>query len=390
MTTPQPRRTARVLGTTVLASALALGVVAGTSAEAGAATVSHTQQAAATPAWALPHAAHPIPFTAATVTENANGSYTISWAAKGLRGVAIYAGSTQDRIDYRRPVARVAGSGSITIPAKDIPAAGASKDRQWFRLVPSKGEGLTLADRSLHLAGAPNFRDAGGYRTSDGAWVKMGVVYRSGDISKLSAADLAELQRLGIRTVFDLRTDGEIAAAPDQVPAGAKDIQENILGAAGTSGFSPTTPAAATQEMIDAEVTMVDSTSAQTGYHNVLTGIADRKDLAVVYHCTAGKDRTGWASAVLLTALGVPQATVEADYLASNTYNAGINAAELASLPPAYQAIYQPLLAVTPAYLASGFNTVKAQYGSFGAYLDKGLGLDAKTLNELRANLLVG
>ncbi|QMU67568.1 tyrosine-protein phosphatase [Streptacidiphilus sp. P02-A3a] len=390
MTTPQSRRTARVLGSTVLASALALGVIAGTTAEAGAATVPHAQQAAATPSWARPHAAHPIPFTAATVTDNANGSYTISWTAPGVHSVAIYAGSTEDRIDYRRPVAWVAGSGTITIPAKDIPAAGASKDRQWFRLAPAKGEGLTLADRSLHLAGAPNFRDAGGYRTADGAWVKMGVIYRSGDMSKLSAADLAELRRLGIHTVYDLRTDAEVKAAPDQVPAGAKDIQENILGAASTAGFTPTTPAAATAEMIQAEVTMVDAQSAQTGYHNVLTGIADSKDLAVVYHCSAGKDRTGWASAVLLTALGVPRATVEADYLASNTYNAAYNKAVLASLPPAYQAVYQPLLAVTPAYLASGFNTVKAQYGSFSAYLDKGLGLDARTLNELRANLLVG
>jgi protein-tyrosine phosphatase len=390
MTTPQPRRTARLLGSTVLASALALGVVAGTTAEAGAATVAQSRPAAATPAWARPHAAHPIPFTAATVTDNADGSYTISWAATGLSGVTIYAGSTENAIDYRHPVAWVAGSGTITVPAADIPAAGASKDRQWFRLAPDKGEGLTLADRSLHLASAPNFRDAGGYRTADGAWVKMGVVYRSGDISKLSAADLAELHRLGIHTVFDLRTDAEIKAAPDKVPAGAKDIQENILGAAGTSGFAPTTPAAATQEMIEAEQVMVEGSSAKAGYHNVFTGIADSKDLAVVYHCTAGKDRTGWASAVLLTALGVPQATVEADYLASNTYNAAFNAAELASLPAAYRAIYQPLLAVTPAYLASGFNTVKSQYGSFADYLDKGLGLNARTLAELRANLLVG
>jgi len=390
MTTPQPRRsTARILSSTVLASALALGVIAGTTAEAGA-TTPQQAHAAATPAWARPHAAHPIPFTAATVTENADGSYTISWAATGLRGVAIYAGSTEDRIDYRHAVARGAGTGTVTVPAKDIPAAGAAKDRQWFRLVPSKGEGLTLADRSLHLAGAPNFRDAGGYRTSDGAWVKMGVVYRSGDISKLSAADLAELRRLGIHTVYDLRTDAEIAAAPDQVPAGAKDVQENILGAAGTAGFNPTTPAAATQEMVQAEVTMVDAQSAQTGYHNVLTGIADSKDLAVLYHCTAGKDRTGWASAVLLTALGVPQATVEADYLDSNTYNAAGNAAELAELPAALRPIYQPLLAVEPAYLASGFNTVEAQYGSFADYLAKGLDLNAKTLKQLRANLLVG
>jgi len=393
MTTPRARRTARLVSATALASALALGTLAALPASADAATSHATASApahAAEPARSGRSAAHPIPFTAATVTENADGSYTVSWAAPGVNGVTIYAGSTYDHIYYRHAVARGASTGTVTIPASAIPAHGASKDRQWFRLVPSQGEGLTLADRSLHLASAPNFRDAGGYRTADGSWVKMGVIYRSGDISKLSAADLAELQRLGIHTIYDLRTDGEIAAAPDQVPAGATDTQENILGVAGTTGFAPTSPAAATQEMITAEVTMVDAPSAQTGYHNVLTGIADRKDLAVVYHCTAGKDRTGWASAVLLTALGVPQATVEQDYLASNTYNAASNAATLAQLPPAYQAIYEPLLTVTPAYLASGFNEVTAEYGTFDNYLSKGLGIDSRTLRELRAQLLVG
>ncbi len=403
MTTPQtPRntrntrnaRTTRAIGAAAVASALAVGALAATAGAANAAPVAaHGAAHPVThtvPAWARKHAAHPIPFTAATVTENSDGSYTISWAATGLAHVTVYAGATEDHIYYRHAVAQGPGTDSVTVPATAIPARAASSDRQWFRLVPSQGEGLTLADRSLHLADAPNFRDAGGYRTADGSWVKMGVIYRSGDISKLSAADLAKLQRLGIHTIYDLRTDAERASSPDQVPAGATDIQENVLGAASTAGFAPTTPAAATQEMIQAEVTMVDAPSAQTGYHNVLTGIADRKDLAVVYHCTAGKDRTGWASAVLLTALGVPESTVESDYLASNTYNAASNAATLAQLPPAYAAVYEPLLTVTPAYLASGFNEVTAQYGTFANYLDKGLGIDSKTLHELRSELLVG
>jgi protein-tyrosine phosphatase len=265
-----------------------------------------------------------------------------------------------------------------------------SADRMWFHLAPSRGEGLTLADRSLHLASAPNFRDVGGYRTADGSWVRMGVVYRSGDLSKLTAADLAELKRLGVATVYDLRTDSEVAAQPDQVPAGAKDIRENVLGAASTSSFNAATPAEAFAVMVNAEVTMVDADSAKSSYHAVLTGIADSYRGSVVYHCTAGKDRTGWASAALLTALGVPAETVMADYLASNDYNAASNAATLASLPAAYAAIYKPLLAVDPAYLNSGFSEVQKQYGSFGSYLKQGLGLDAHTLNRLKSQLLVG
>ena len=77
-----------------------------------------------------------------------------------------------------------------------------------------------------------NFRDVGGYRTADGSWVRMGVAYRSGDLSKLTAKDLAELRRLGIATIYDLRTDAEVTAGPDQVPAGAKDFRENVIGTA--------------------------------------------------------------------------------------------------------------------------------------------------------------
>lgn len=362
-----------------MVSALALGALAGGATAAGAAqpagthTARHTDRAPQ----------HPIPFTAAKVTRDSDGRYTISWAATGLRGVTVYAGSTQGHIDTRHAVARGTSTDSVTVTG-----LGAA-DRMWFRLVPSRGEGLTLADRSLHLASAPNFRDAGGYRTADGSWVRMGVAYRSGDLSKLTAKDLAELRRLGIATVYDLRTDDEVAAGPDQVPAGAKDIRENVLGTAGTGAFNPTTPDAAFDMMVSSEVGMVDLPSATSSFHAVLTGVADRPG-AVVYHCTAGKDRTGWASGALLTALGVPRRTVMSDYLASNDYNAASNAATPAALPPAQAAVYKPLLGVDPAYLNSGFDEVDERYGTFGAYLQRGLGLDSRTLKQLKDRMLVG
>jgi protein-tyrosine phosphatase len=386
MSTSPLHRSLRLAGAVVVSGALCAGLLAVGAAGAVAAPAHATKSTER----AGQRGSHPIPFQTATVTRNADGGYTIAWSAPGVARVAVYAGATQARVDYRRPVAVAGASGTVTVPASAVPAAGRAQDRQWFRLAPSRGEGLTLADRSLHLTSAPNFRDAGGYRTSDGSWVTMGVVYRSGDLSKLTAADLAELRRLGVHTVYDLRTDAERTSNPDQVPAGATDTQENILGTAGTGGFDATTAEAATQLMIQSEVTMVDAASAQSGYHDVLTSIAARKDLAVLYHCSAGKDRTGWASAALLTALGVPEQTVMNDYLASNTYNAATNAATLAQLPAASQAAYKPLLAVEPAYLNSGFHEVTAHYGSFAGYLRDGLHLDTAALQRLRADLLVG
>ncbi len=344
---------------------------------------------AAGPAQAAPTAsakqhAHAIPFTTAEAVQQADGSFTLTWTAPGTRNVTVYAGTDQDDIRRRKPVARGAGTATVTVGGL------AAADRWFFELVPDRGEPLTVADRSLHLASAPNFRDAGGYRTTDGSWVRMGVVYRSGDLSRLTDQDLAKLRRLGVKEVFDFRTPSEQKTAPDRVPAGATAVSANVLGATDTGAFNVTSPQAAVQVMIDAERTMVSADSAKAAYHSVFNALAERDDEGVLYHCTAGKDRTGWASAALLTALGVPRSTVEADYLASNTYRAAENAATLAQLPPAYQAVYKPLLDVRAEYLNAGFDEVQQKFGSFDNYLRSGLGLDGRDLRDLRSQLLVG
>ncbi|MFG3050164.1 tyrosine-protein phosphatase [Kitasatospora sp. NPDC048239] len=362
--------------TTVLALTGAL--VLGTPALALAAPAAPAAAAAAK------QSAHAIPFTAATATQQADGGFTLAWTAPGTLGVTVYAGTDPEDIRHRKPVARGAGSATVTVTGL------AAADRWYFELVPDRGESLVVADRSLHLASAPNFRDAGGYRTTDGHWVRIGVVYRSGDLSKLTDEDLAKLRRLGIRTVFDLRTPGEQKTAPDRVPTGATVVDANVLGVSDTGAFNVTTPQAAVQAMVDAERTMVSADSAKGAYHALLNSVVERDDENVLFHCTAGKDRTGWASAALLTALGVPRESVEADYLASNTYRAAEIAATLAKLPPAYQAVYKPLLDVRPEYLNAGFDEVQRSFGSFDAYLKSGLGLDGRDLRDLRSQLLVG
>ncbi|MDY0811895.1 tyrosine-protein phosphatase [Kitasatospora purpeofusca] len=364
-------------------AALTGALVLGTPALAVAAPAAGSASAAGSAA-APAVARHAIPFTSATATQQADGSFTLTWTAPGARAVTVYAGTDPDGIRHRKAVAKGAGSATVTVTGL------AAADRWFFELVPDRGAPLVVADRSLHLASAPNFRDAGGYRTADGRWVRTGVVYRSGDLSKLTDQDLAKLRRLGVRTVFDLRTPGEQKTAPDRVPAGATVVNANVLGVADTGAFNVTSPQAAVQAMVDAERTMVSADSARTAYHSVFNSLVERNDENVLFHCTAGKDRTGWASAALLTALGVPRETVEADYLASNTYRAAEIAATLAQLPPAYQAIYKPLLDVRSEYLAAGFDEVQRKFGSFDAYLESGLGLDRRDLRDLRSQLLVG
>ncbi|MEU6846615.1 tyrosine-protein phosphatase [Streptomyces sp. NPDC046716] len=351
------------------------GTVTALSAAAFLATLA-APAASAHPAHAGHHASSArIPFTQAVVTAAATpGTYEITWKAPGTRHVTVRAGG--------RTVA--SGGSTGTVKVTGLPAHA---DRQWFDLVPDHGKGLHLADRLVKLDGTVNFRDAGGYRTADGHWVKMGEIYRSDALDKLTAADLAKLKRLGIDTDFDLRMASERSAAPDRVPSGTSYVVADVLGGQDTGTTLPTTEAAAVAMMTDGEKFMVSGASAKAAYQKVFSGITDGD--SVLFHCTAGKDRTGWANAALLTALGVPRETVMADYLASNDYRAEANAAALASMPPEQAKVYKPLLDVRAEYLNSGFDEVEKTFGSFRAYEQRGLGLDPAELRTLKAELLV-
>ncbi|MFD2119590.1 tyrosine-protein phosphatase [Streptomyces cirratus] len=311
------------------------------------------------------------------MTAGADGSYTVKWKARGVRRVEIRANG--------KAVAKGGAEGRAVVTG--LPAA----DRQWFDFTPDRGQGLRLADRLVKLEGAVNFRDAGGYRTAGGQWVKMGEVYRSDALDKLTAADLAVLQRLRVKTVFDLRMEGERTTAPDKVPADATYTVADVF--AGSPSFltRPKTPDEAVKAMTDAEKTMVSGTGGKAAYAKVFEGIEGAgRSRTVIFHCTAGKDRTGWASAALLTALGVPRETVMADYLASNDYRKAANDAVLSRLPAQQAAVYKPMLDVRPEYLNAGYDEVKASYGTFDRYLGQGLGVDARELKQLKKDLLVG
>lgn len=317
-----------------------------------------------------------IPFTEATVTAGADGSFTLKWNAQGIKRVEIKANG--------KVVAKGGAQGQAVVTG--LPAA----DRQWFDFDPQHGQGLRLADRQVKLEGAVNFRDAGGYRTTTGQWVKMGEVYRSDALNKLTANDLAKLQRLRVKTVFDLRMQDERTKDADKVPAGATYVVADVFAGSGSFQAMPKTPEEAVKAMVDAEKAMVSGDGGKKAYTQVFEGIQNDRSRSVLFHCTAGKDRTGWANAALLTALGVPRETVEADYLASNDYRKAANEAILSHLPAQQAAVYKPLLDVRPEYLNSGYDEVKAAYGSFDRYLKDGLGIDSRELKELKKDLLVG
>lgn len=234
---------------------------------------------------------------------------------------------------------------------------------------------------SVQLSSVSNFRDLGGYATADGRHVRSGLVYRSGKLSNLTTADQQKLLDLHVNLDVDLRNAKERSDDPDNLPAGidyrVADVEDL------THGISFSDPAMFTllfgllTGLINgtsnmgqsiAYPFMVTYSGAHRAYHDLLTDIANDTTGAVDFHCTAGKDRTGWGAAVLLTLLGVPRTTVNADYLASNT----------ASDPDAVQ----------PSWLNSAFEEVDHVYGSFTNYLHDGLNLSDATIAKLRSRLL--
>src|SRR6185312_749050 len=198
----------------------------------------------------------------------------------------------------------------------------------YFTLKPDHGDALTIADCGLHLASAPNFRDLGGLRTADGRWVRMALLYRSDQLNRLTEPDLAALDALHLATIYDFRTDRERQAGPDKTPSGAHEVVADVLAdqkvPTDKDMANPTAlkqyAAGGAASFADGYRHFVSSPVAAKAYHEFLAGLADRRTYPAVFHCTGGKDRTGWGAAIVLSALGVPRQAIIDDYMASTRY----------------------------------------------------------------------
>ncbi|MEV6073130.1 tyrosine-protein phosphatase [Nocardia sp. NPDC052001] len=256
----------------------------------------------------------------------------------------------------------------------------------------------------IELQGAVNVRDLGGYRTYDGAKVKSGKVIRSDALGKLTDADVQKLGSLHLQTVIDLRTPAEVQAlGADRLPSGVPLVARAIDD---TGMFTKMYQAIGSKDPVQQEALLGGGKAEQIMgdvYRSFLTPDSLTKfgqsvrDLAntgnaTLFHCTAGKDRTGWLSYVTLRAVGVPEGTARQDYLLSNQYRAAADAALRAQLKQG--GIMQnpdlliPLQEVREDYLNIAVSQVDSQFGDFGKFLTQGLGLDAGTLLKLRKNLV--
>ena len=264
---------------------------------------------------------------------------------------------------------------------------------------------IAIADeRAIQLDGVQNTRDLGGLRTEDGRTVRKGQLIRSGEIDDLSSAGMARLDNMGVNAIVDLRTTKEATAAPVRWPRGEGPVRFNFpvmeQESAKIDGMRASIKAGTAKEA-DTEVLFSDAFSyIATDYTAEIRSLfevilAQPEGEAVLFHCSGGKDRTGIATALVLSALGVTKSEIEADFMMSNTLkDADRSAAKIASEVNAAQgtnmtpAAVWPSVGVRKTYLDEFYESVRSNYGSVDGYLRKGLGLTDTELQALRDRYL--
>lgn len=255
---------------------------------------------------------------------------------------------------------------------------------------------------SFHLSGAANFRDIGGYKTTDGHKIRSHVIFRSGELSGLNASDQHLLESLRIRYEIDIRTDKERAEAPTRWGKNAPEAIAISVGEArnadparsvASSAAELKNPADAQRYLQQATIRIATQGAAEIG--EVMRRLA-RGDEPAVIHCSAGKDRTGVTVAVLMTLLGAPRDAVEREYVRSDEA-AGqqlerMKARERTGTPSGFlsldPAVLRTLLGAKTEYLEAAFRAIDEQYGSFDAYTRNGLKITPDQIQALRAKLL--
>ena len=245
-------------------------------------------------------------------------------------------------------------------------------------------------NREVTLESGVNFRDLGGYVTTDYRRIVMRRIYRAGDISQLTDADMEELKRRKIYTVVDFRSEDEVSAAPDRLLSGA-DYLSLPVGSGNTANLASFIKEYASGR--DAMAAFYSEISAfKEKYRLFFRKLLMLPDTsAIVFHCSAGKDRTGIAAALLLYAFDVPMETIMADYVATNLYRKDENEKMISHLVNEHGADRQTAAEVmdaNPFYLESAFKALKRQYGSIDLFLYKELGMNEAAKLKLREKYL--
>lgn len=269
----------------------------------------------------------------------------------------------------------------------------------------SQYDGSFAPSRHIRLDGAVNVRDLGGYRSTYGVDLARGRIFRGDALSQLTVEDVSTLGSLGLRTVVDFRTPGEVlVSGSDRLPPGLAPVSMPVAGGDLNSIYEIIASGdhdrqraelgngRAAALMADINRSFVADPRQREAFGATLRMLCTPGRLPALYHCSGGKDRAGWMTAVVLTILGVPREQVLRDYLLSNDFHrTGYQKLRYDLAKTGIIAdpdLLRPILDQSPTYLAAAFEEAERRYGSFSAFVTHGLQVGKSGLNELRQAML--
>jgi protein-tyrosine phosphatase len=241
-------------------------------------------------------------------------------------------------------------------------------------------------DRHFNLAGASNFRDLGGYAGKDGRTVRWRRIFRSNHLGHLTESDIAVLRGLGLKSAFDFRGAEERSTAQcaiSEITVHSLPVEPTVVAAlrARLANGRALSPSDGIEVMRESYVGYVRQNTQR--YRSLFAHLLE-DSAPLVIHCTAGKDRTGFACALILHALGVSEDVISEDYLLTNRYYRRDPSASN-DLP---DDVRQVLSSVQAPFLAAAFEAVCADYGDLEQYFSEGLGLGRNERAALQARYL--
>lgn len=283
----------------------------------------------------------------------------------------VYAGSSISTINQSLPILEKNISGSYKLPV--------SNDYRSYFLLVSNNQSLYFSEKHLPLEGGYNFRDLGGLPTLDGKTVKWGKLFRADEFKNLTDKDLSYLSSIPLLTNVDFRSPDEIKAAPHRIPQSLQNRFELSINPGNLSlDLSSIDIAQADSFMIKLNIQLVTDSVSINQYRSFFKLLQNEDYLPLIFNCSAGKDRTGLATALILYSLNVDEDIIFEDYLASNIYLADKYTSSIEEFPH-----LKPLFEVRREFLKAGIDNIKKNYGTVQNYLVRVLNVDLDKMKQL-------
>lgn len=285
----------------------------------------------------------------------------------------LFVGSSPYKINRSKPILKGKGSGIFRLNVS-------TSFRNYFEFV-CENKSVIIAERLLPIAGGYNFRDLGGIKAADGKTTKWGKLFRADELTHLTESDRIYLSSIPITSVIDFRSTIEMRRSPDKLPSSVKFSYPLTI-----------TPGNLTNEGIQANLlktnidihmrqmnrSLISDPACVNAYRKFFNIIQKRLSAPIAFHCTAGKDRTGMASALLLYALGVEEKVIMSDYMASKDYIAEKYETFIAKFPRAAS-----LFTVKRSFINAGYDQIIKEYGSADVFLTDVLNVNIEKLREM-------